>query len=75
MICCTLSTLDANVAIIILLLVFSEKIWSKVFPTFLSDGVNPGLNTLVLSHIKAKTPFFPNSLNLHKLIASPKTGV
>ena len=49
--------------------------WSNVAPTVLSEGVNPGLNTFVLSHITANTPFFPNSLNLAKSIASPNTGV
>ena len=63
-ICCTLSTLDANVAMIILLFLLSLNIFSNVAPTVFSDIVKPGLKALVLSHISASTPFFPSSPSL-----------
>ena len=39
--------------------------------TVRSDIVNPWRNTLVLSHIKAKTPFLPSSPKRCKSIVSP----
>ena len=75
LICCTRSTFEANVATIIRFCTFSSKIESKVAPTVRSDSVKPGFKTFVLSHINARTPFFPISANLCKSIASPNTGV
>ena len=38
-------------------------------------GQKPGRSALVLSHISARTPFFPISANLCRSMTSPKTGV
>ena len=64
-----------KVATIIRCFVFSANRLSNVLPTVRSDIVNPWRNTLVLSHIKAKTPFLPSSPKRCKSIVSPKTGV
>lgn len=37
---------------------------SRVAPTFLSEGANPGLSAFVDSHIRRSTPSFPSSPNL-----------
>ena len=73
-ICWILWILEANVAIIILPLVF-PNILIKLSPTIFSDFVYPGFSTLVESAIIAKTPFLPNSANLAKSIGSPSIGV
>ncbi len=74
-ICWTRSTLDANVATIILECLCSEKILSNALPTELSVIVNPGRSAFVLSHISASTPFLPISPSLARSMASPNTGV
>ena len=66
--------LDANVAIIILPLVF-PNILVKLSPTILSDFVYPCFSTFVESTIIANTPFLPSSANLAKSINSPSIGV
>ena len=74
-ICCTRSTFDANVAIMIRAVLCSLKRLSNTCPTVRSDIVNPGRSAFVLSHINASTPFLPISANLCRSIASPNTGV
>ena len=73
-ICWILWILDANVAIIILPLVF-PNILVKLSPTILSDFVYPCFSTFVESAIIANTPFLPSSANLAKSINSPSIGV
>ena len=71
MICCTRSTLDANVAMMMREFVCSAKSASIVFPTVRSDWVKPLRSALVLSHMSARTPFLPSSPKRCKSIASP----
>ena len=66
--------IDANVAIIILPLVF-PNILVKLSPTILSDFVYPCFSTFVESAIITNTPFLPSSANLAKSINSPSIGV
>ena len=56
MICCTRSTLDAKVAMIIRAVLYSLKRLSNTCPTVRSDMVKPGRSALVESHITARTP-------------------